>query len=631
MADNAIITINGKSMEGELGTDLIEVVVDTNLFLPAMFSFTVHDNIDQDTRKLQYADSDTFIPGAEVKIEIESDEIPDETNAVKATLIIGEITAVEPLFSVDGVPQLRIRGYDRSHRLTRGKKTRTYGDANPTGSGITEEQIINTIVQETDGITAKQVDTSGLSSIKYHYVMQYNQTDLEFLWSRASSLGYQVYVDDKTLYFQKADAHRGQTSEKPATLTWGYNLSSFEPRMTLMHQITEAVVKGWDPKTKSAIEGKGSTDNSKTIPQIGLNKKGSALSKEAFKDPAEEVVVDKPVVTIDQAKAMAAARFAEAESEFVQAEGACRQGDPRLIAGRQVTIEGVGERFSGDYYITEARHNYSQGAYRVRFSVTGRMPYTLSYLLQGDNGHDRGLIHGLVGAKVTNLEDPEGLGRVQVMFPWLPKYKDADLSSNWARMATPMGGKERGFFFLPEIDDEVLVAFEHGDVNHPYIVGVLWHSVDKPPKGTKASVLSSDNKKVDQRVIRSRSGHLIILDDTEGEEQIIIQDKTTKNKLVINSKENSLAIELEGNVTITAKGDATITADGATTIDSKGKITLKSQNDISLECSNLNLKAKMGGKFEAGTELALKGTASAKFENGAGAKVALQGPIVNLN
>jgi len=259
------------------------------------------------------------------------------------------------------------------------------------------------------------------------------------------------------------------------------------------------------------------------------------------------------------------------------------------------------------------------------------MPYTLSQLLGGDNGYDRGLIHGVVGAKVTSLEDPEELGRVQVMFPWLPKYKDADLSSNWARVATPMGGKERGFFFLPEIDDEVLVTFEHGDVNHPYIVGVLWHNTDKPPKGTKGSVLASDKKKVDQRVIRSRSGHLIILDDTEGEEQIIIQDKTEKNSLVISSKENSLTIAIEGDISITAKGKLTVNSTGDTTFESKAGITLKATNDIMLEGMNVKLKGKTGGAFEAGTELALKGNASAKLENAAGAKVALQGPMVNLN
>ena len=613
MPDNVIITINGK-VQTDLEIDLLEMVVDTNLFLPGMFTITVHDEVDKANGKLQYGDSDTLAVGAEVKVEIETDEIWDEPRAVKSTLIIGEITAVEPAFSEDGIATLQIRGYDRSHRLTRGKKTRTYGDANPTGSGITEDQIVKTIVQETEGITKSEIDTSGLNTVKYYYVMQYNQTDLEFLWARARALGYQVYVEDKTLFFQKADAHRGPESDKPGLLYWPDNLSSFEPRLTLMHQVDQAVVKGWDPATKAAVEGTNNSDASKTIPNIGLNKKGSALAKEKFRGTAEQVVVDHPVRTIDQAKAMAAARFAEAESEFVRADGTCRQGDPRLVAGRVVTIEGVGERFSGDYYVTEARHVWDHGTYWVTFSVTGRVPNTLSYLLDHDNGHHRANTPGVVTAKVTSLEDPQNLGRVQVMFPWLPKYKDADLSSNWARIAAPMGGQERGFLFLPEIADEVLVAFEHGDVHYPYLVGTLRNNTDKPPAGTKDTVLSSDKKKVDQRVIRSRSGHLIILDDTEGEEQIIIQDKTTKNSIVINSKENTMTINVEKDLTIVAKGKATIEAQDV--------MTIKSTKDINIECANFNVKAKQNAKIEATANLDLKGTAQLNLQ---GAKASMQG------
>ena len=529
MPDVVIITVNGTKQE-DLSLDLLELEVDTHVHLPAMFTITVDDELDTDTGKLTYTDADTvFKAGAEVKIELETDEIPGEWTAVKAVLIIGEITAVEPVFSEDGRSALRVRGYDRSHRLTRGKKTRTYGDANPTGAGISEDQIVQKVVGEAGGGLKASIDTSGLTGLKYHYVMQHNQTDMEFLWSRARLYGYQVYVEDKTLYFQKADAHRGDASKKPAVLTWGSNLASFEPRLTLMHQVDRAVTKGWDPAKKQAIEGTNNSDTSKTIPAVGLGKKGSALAKQAFGGTADEVVVDRPLLTVDQAKAIAAARFAEAESTFIQAEGVCRQGDPRLIAGRLVTIEGVGERFSGSYYVTEARHVYSKGRYRVTFTVTGRTPDTLSYLLSGYNGQDHERIYGVVTAIVVNLEDPEQLGRVQVMYPWLPKYKDADLASNWARLAAPMAGAQRGFFFTPEVDDEVLVAFDHGDPSYPYIVGALWNAKDKPPEGTKA-VLASDKKKIDQRVLRSRSGHLLVFDDTEGEEQIILQDKTGKNR-----------------------------------------------------------------------------------------------------
>ena len=109
-----------------------------------------------------------------------------------------------------------------------------------------------------------------------------------------------------------------------------------------------------------------------------------------------------------------------------------------------------------------------------------------------------------------------------------------------------MAGNDRGIYFLPEVDDEVLVAFEQGDMNFPYILGALWNGKDKPP-------ITNEDGKNNQRVIKSRSGHMIVLDDTDENEQIIIQDKTGKNKIVINSKENKMNIQVEKDLTIETK------------------------------------------------------------------------------
>ncbi|MDQ3855312.1 MAG: phage baseplate assembly protein V, partial [Chloroflexota bacterium] len=129
----------------------------------------------------------------------------------------------------------------------------------------------------------------------------------------------------------------------------------------------------------------------------------------------------------------------------------------------------------------------------------------------------------MVVGLVTNNQDPDGLGRVKVKFPWL---SDEDESS-WARIVTPMAGNDRGLYFLPEVDDEVLVAFEHGDVRFPYVLGALWNGKDKPPE-------SNDDGRNDQRTIKSRSGHIIRLDDGD-EAKLEILDKTGNNSIVINA------------------------------------------------------------------------------------------------
>ncbi|MEB3360470.1 MAG: phage baseplate assembly protein V [Synechococcales bacterium] len=215
--------------------------------------------------------------------------------------------------------------------------------------------------------------------------------------------------------------------------------------------------------------------------------------------------------------------------------------------------------------------------------------------------------YGVTIAVVTNIKDSEGLGRVKVKFPWL----SSDDESPWARVLTPMAGGDRGFYFLPEVDDEVLVAFEHGDMAFPYILGGLWNGKDKPPE-------KNDDGKNNKRLIKSRSGHMIILDDTKDQEQVIIQDKTGKNKIAIDCEKNSMTIQVEEDLTIEAKG----------------KIVLKSTDaDMAIECKNLNIKtqenceidagsnctigAKSKGEFTAKSGLEINCSAGVKMNNGA--------------
>jgi len=186
---------------------------------------------------------------------------------------------------------------------------------------------------------------------------------------------------------------------------------------------------------------------------------------------------------------------------------------------------------------------------------------------------------------VTNNQDPEGMGRVKVNFPWL----SADDESYWARVAAPMAGNNRGAWFLPEVNDEVLVAFEHGDVRAPYVLGALWNGQDAPPRN------NSDGKN-NERVIRSRSGHelvfnddsqgahvqiktnaghLFVLDDTPGQENITVQDKTGNNTIVIDSAQNAITItaqmqlnlkaqtiEIDADTMLTVKAGANLTIQG---------------------------------------------------------------------
>ena len=176
-------------------------------------------------------------------------------------------------------------------------------------------------------------------------------------------------------------------------------------------------------------------------------------------------------------------------------------------------------------------------------------------LLGGTETAGGGRIYGVVIGLVTNNQDPDHLGRVKVKYPWLG---DADESA-WARIAAPMAGKNRGLFFLPEVDDEVLVVFEHGDPRFPYVLGALWNGKDEPPQ------TNADGKN-DVRVIRSRSGHEIRLTDTDGAEKIEITDKSGANSLTIDTSTNSISITApEGKIKLSAQ-EIDIEASGTATL-----------------------------------------------------------------
>jgi uncharacterized protein involved in type VI secretion and phage assembly len=168
-------------------------------------------------------------------------------------------------------------------------------------------------------------------------------------------------------------------------------------------------------------------------------------------------------------------------------------------------------------------------------------------------------MQGVVVGIVKSVEDPQNLGRVQVHFPWLSD----DNSSQWARVATLMAGSKRGSWFMPEVDDEVLISFEHGDVQHPYIIGFVWNGRDKPP-----------NDGIDTKVRRLRtvSGHVIEFDDRAGQERIFIK---TKAGHLIEMKDTP------GSIHINTKGGQKVDMD-----DVPPKIEIKTTANNSIQVSD---------------------------------------------
>jgi uncharacterized protein involved in type VI secretion and phage assembly len=187
--------------------------------------------------------------------------------------------------------------------------------------------------------------------------------------------------------------------------------------------------------------------------------------------------------------------------------------------------------------------------------------------------------NGIVIGVVDSLDDEDGLGRIQVRYPHLN-----DELSNWARLATPMGGKDRGLFFRPERDDEVLVAFEQGDPRRPYIVGSLWSTEDPPP--------ADDGNAVDNnwRFLRSRSGHILKFDDTDGAERIELVGKDGNHKIVIDVSGSKIEISCSSGDVLVSAPSGTVTVDAnAVEIKSKTSMNLEATGAMTIKGSTVSI------------------------------------------
>jgi uncharacterized protein involved in type VI secretion and phage assembly len=197
-------------------------------------------------------------------------------------------------------------------------------------------------------------------------------------------------------------------------------------------------------------------------------------------------------------------------------------------------------------------------------------------------------IYGVMVGVVTNNQDPSGMGRVKVRLPWL----SANHESNWARVVTPMAGNDRGFYTLPELEDEVLVAFEHGNVEYPYVLGALWNGKDKPPA-------NNGDGQNNIRVWKSRSGHVVRLDDTDGAEKIEIVNAKGTESLVFDTAHNTITLTADkdvviesknGMVKLTGQKGVEITAPGGPgKLETAKALDVKSSGNVNVKGTVINL------------------------------------------
>lgn len=522
------VRISGVTLSAEVSNQVISLQVDNNLDLADMFTLVLRN---ADNRLI---DSALFDLGKTVEVHVGyGDQL--------TPMMLGEISAIEPSFPESGTPTLRISGYDLSHRLRNGQAERQfqYVPDSVIAAAIAAEAGLIPIVDPSPIFHRKKITQTG--------------SDMAFLKDRARANFFDVYVHWDKLYFQFP---RPQT--EAVVLEWGKNLGSFSPRLSGAGLAGMQIVRGYNEELAQTIVAFAMApdlDLDNLLERLGSSARDLLLSL------GRNVVRNQPVESPVDAVVLAKSILQDILEGLYEGSGSC-VGLPELRAGQMIEVRGVGKRFSGMYRLRKVTHTLDDNGYRSRFEVTQRGGTVLLSLLRKSiaekpSPNSRERFYGVAVARVeANHVDPtEGppLARVKLSYPWLSDQ----VESGWARCAAPMAGDGTGLFLLPEIGDEVLVAFEHGDLAKPIVLSSLWNGKHLPP----VSNLSGKNY---VRLLKTAAGHEIRFDDTPGGGLLSIKDM--------------------------AGSEIVMKADGSVSISAATSLTLKAATTISLEAVNVNVK-----------------------------------------
>ncbi|GAA1432249.1 VgrG-related protein [Microlunatus lacustris] len=590
-----LVELGGHPLPADVVPLLTAVDVDDSQRVPDLFVLRFRD-----PHRMVLSKSGAKI-GARAKVSV---LVSDSQTPVP--LIEGEVTALEAEFDSGGTFTV-VRGYDQAHRLFRGRRTASY--VQMTASDIARE------VAQRAGLEVGEVTST---TTVFPHVSQAGQTDWQLLQQLARDTGLEVAVRQGRFSFtapttaSSAPAVGGGSSTNPLVLALGADLLRFRSVLTSAQQAGEVEVRGWDVATKQALTATApAATTSASLPTV-TPQDLAAL----FGGPVH-VSTDIPYRTQAEVDEAAKNLADELASTFAEFHGVAR-GNPQLRAGTAVSIDGLGEPFDGKYTVTTSRHRFDPtSGYTTTFSVTGRHDRSLLGLASGGSRPSRAP-SGVVVGQVSDASDPERAGRVKLVFPWLSD----DYVSDWARTLQPGAGKDRGWTVVPEVGDEVLVAFEQGDFSRPTVLGGLFNGVDTQAQGP-IDLVDGGSGAVNRRSMVSRQGHRLDLLDQAGH----------KEGVRVATADDTLVIDLDQvGTTVTVHADGKVLVEG-----SKGITIDAASSDVQLKGGQISLRASNGVTVDAGggavslTGVTAKLEGSTSTEVKGGATCSVTGGVVKIN
>jgi Rhs element Vgr protein len=535
--------------------------------------------IDGDTAQAKFTTSDEsfFVPGKAIEIAVgfESDE---------QLIFKGIVVKHSIKIRANGRSQLFVECMDAAFLTTINRKSRYFTE-------VTDADAIEEIL----GAYQLTADIEPME-VSHDELVQFETTDWNFIVSRAEANGRLCFVSDGELNIKAPDF----STEPVLTLQFGATLLEFDAEMDARNQYPAVKAFSWDYSNQELLEVEaadpgfveGGNIQASDLAAVGqidsfdLRHSGQVVQEEL------QAWADACLLRSRMAKIRGRAKF---------------QGFPGIKPGDMIQLQGVGERFNGKAFVSAIRHEIAGGNWTTDAQI-GFSHQWYAEQMALSSAPAPGLVSGIRGLQlgvVTQLEgDPGGEHRILVKVPVISTQEDGI----WARVATldagSGAGSGRGTFFLPEIDDEVVVGFVNDDPRDPVVMGML-HSSSKP-----APIAATDDNH--QKGYVSRSELKLLFDD---EKKILSIETPAGKKIVLDEDGGMLLLEDENGNKIEMSSSGIV-------IESAGDLTLKAGGNLKAEGST-NLELKAGANFKA------EGSAGAELSTSAIA--VLKGSLVQIN
>ncbi|MEP2935618.1 MAG: type VI secretion system tip protein VgrG [Gilvibacter sp.] len=536
--------------------------------------------------------SKTFVPGGELQVEVGYD-------LKEKQIFKGIITEQNIKINDSESSMLIVEARDKSIALTVDRKCKTF-------SKKKDSDILSSIIKTYSGLSSSVTATT----IEWPEQVQYYTTDWDFVLTRAETNGMIVTPNDGKISVAKPDA---DTASK-LTITYGDNLMECNTRLNSVQQLSKVTGKAWDFKTQKIISASSNQD---------MAGAGNLTSSTLAKVAGGTDFVQQTTAPLTSPELTSWTKAQLIKSGYSKILGEVKfYGTDLVNPSNYITLKGLGDRFDGDHLVSGVIHDISDGNWVTEATLglpnqwfveePDVMAPPTSALLPG--------AAGLFNAVVKKIyEDPDNQYRILIDIPNF----DEKGEGIWARLSTFYATNGAGAFFLPEVNDEVIVGFLNEDPRFPIILGSLYSSSkNKPYKTLKP------NEKNSHKAIASKSGLLVEFND---EDKILTIVTPSKNTVVFSDKDKSISLKDQNNNSIVMDASGIeIKSPKNITLNATQKVIVKGAQGVDVSASGGDVTVKgVNIKENANVQFVAKGGAQAEVSGGA--QLTLKGAMVMIN